>query len=638
MALIPQSFIADLLNRVDIVDVVGKYVKLKKAGANYQGLCPFHQEKSPSFSVSATKQFYHCFGCGAHGSAIGFLMEFSGLPYVDAIEELARSAGLTVPREERSMRDVVRQKQALAISEVMSLAADWYAKQLKASQRAIDYLKGRGLTGEIAKRYTLGYAPDAWQNLEDVFNSYTNDETAQVLLEGGLIIQAEASTEKGGEKAGDKARRYDRFRDRIMFPIRNPKGQVIAFGGRILDKGEPKYLNSPETPLFSKGNTLYGLFEGRQAIRDKEYVLVCEGYMDVVALAQLGFQNAVATLGTACTAFHVRTLLRQTDRIVFAFDGDAAGQRAAQRALEAALPMLSDDKEIRFLFLPTEHDPDSFIRAYGATTFEKTVEEAQPLSGFFFKVVSEGHNLATPEGRAQTHHTAKPLLVSMPPIALRTQILRELAIRTASTPSDLENFCGLAPVTAPKKLSNSSPHSSSTMATGSKPAFKPGNWNTKKDAFRKIASLPPQAPTDLAEQMMRVLIQFPHLGKALDQERRAYLLKAAEQRSANAVELMKDLLSQCDLCAESGSANFALFQEQLSQSDFADWYEILRLRVMDSNLSEEVAKADLEGSLQKIQLTVLKNEMTAITQKLAQNTATEQDRERYRELGDKLRG
>ncbi|MEY3800070.1 MAG: hypothetical protein RLZZ406_1374, partial [Pseudomonadota bacterium] len=259
MALIPQSFIADLLNRVDIVDVVGQHVKLKKAGANYQGLCPFHSEKSPSFSVSPTKQFYHCFGCGAHGSAISFLMEYSGLGYVDAIEDLARSAGLDVPREERTANDVARQQQAMALSEVMSTAADWYRQQLKGNTRAVEYLKGRGLTGEIAKRYTLGYAPDGWQGLEAVFGTYANDEVAKTLLEGGLLIQSEQAD------SNQTARRYDRFRDRIMFPIRNPKGQTIGFGGRILDQGEPKYLNSPETPLFSKGNTLYGLFEARQA-------------------------------------------------------------------------------------------------------------------------------------------------------------------------------------------------------------------------------------------------------------------------------------------------------------------------------------------------------------------------------------
>jgi len=639
MALIPQSFIADLLNRVDIVDVVGQHVKLKKAGANYQGLCPFHSEKSPSFSVSPTKQFYHCFGCGAHGSAISFLMEYSGLGYVDAIEDLARSAGLDVPREERTANDVARAQQAMALSEVMSSAADWYRQQLKGNTRAVEYLKGRGLTGEIAKRYALGYSPDGWQGLEAVFGPYTNDEVAKTLVEGGLLIQGEQSE-------GAPVKRYDRFRDRIMFPIRNPKGQTIGFGGRILDQGEPKYLNSPETPLFSKGNTLYGLFEARQAIRAQEYVLVCEGYMDVVALAQLGFPNAVATLGTACTANHVRMLLRQTDKVVFSFDGDSAGQRAAQRALEACLPLMSDDKEIRFLFLPTEHDPDSYVRAYGAAAFEKVIKEAMSISSFFFKVVSEDHELTTPEGRAHTHHAAKPLLLSMPPIALRTQILRELAIRTNTTPAELESFCGLTVVPAPTQQvrSQTNPNSFANSNRQGAP------WQASKGSAKRVAIQniePPKAPTDLAEQMLRVLIQFPHLGKSLDANKRSLALRAAEQRSANALALMQDLLSQCDLvelipgegnqAATAGAGAFAMFQDQLSRSELAPLYEVLRNRVMGSDLDLEGATADLEGAFKKLELTYLKQEMTAIAQKIAGSTADDQDRARYRELGEKLK-
>ena len=643
MALIPQSFIADLLNRVDIVDVVGQHVKLKKAGANYQGLCPFHSEKSPSFSVSPTKQFYHCFGCGAHGSAISFMMEYSGLGYVDSIEELARSAGLDVPREERTANDVARQQQAMALSEVMSSAADWYRQQLKGNTRAVEYLKGRGLTGEIAKRYSLGYAPDGWQGLEAVFGPYSNDEVAKTLVEGGLIIQGEQSE-------GSPVKRYDRFRDRVMFPIRNPKGQTIGFGGRILDQGEPKYLNSPETPLFSKGNTLYGLFEARQAIRAQEYVLVCEGYMDVVALAQLGFPNAVATLGTACTANHVRMLLRQTDRIVFSFDGDPAGQRAAQRALEACLPLMSDDKEIRFLFLPTEHDPDSYVRAYGAPAFEKVIKEAMSISSFFFKIASEGHELTTPEGRAHTHHAAKPLLLSMPPIALRTQILRELAIRTNTTPAELEAFCGLTVVPAPVQKSAYQPAQARSQNNFSNTGNRQGvPWQASKGSAKRVAQNiePPKAPTDLAEQMLRVLIQFPHLGKALDGNKRALALKAAEQRSTKAHALMQDLLSQCDLVelvpgdagkpATVGAGSFAMFQDQLSRSELAPLYEVLRKRVMDSDLDLDGAVADLDGALKKLELTHLKQEMTEITQRLSGGTATEQDRARYRELGEKLK-
>jgi DNA primase len=651
MALIPQSFIADLLNRVDIVDVVGQHVKLKKAGANYQGLCPFHAEKSPSFSVSPTKQFYHCFGCGAHGSAISFLMEYSGLGYVDAIEDLARSAGLDVPREERTANDVARQQQTMALSEVMSAAADWYRQQLKVAPRAVEYLKGRGLTGEIAKRYALGYAPDGWQGLEAVFGTYTNDEVVKTLLDGGLLIQSEPSGDH--QTANQVSRRYDRFRDRIMFPIRNPKGQTIGFGGRILDQGEPKYLNSPETPLFSKGNTLYGLFEARQAIRSQEYVLVCEGYMDVVALAQLGFPNAVATLGTACTANHVRMLLRQTDRIVFSFDGDAAGQRAAQRALEACLPLMSDDKEIRFLFLPTEHDPDSYVRAYGAPAFEKVIKEAMSISSFFFKIASQEHELTTPEGRAQTHHAAKPLLLSMPPIALRTQILRELAIRTNSTPAELESFCGLTIAPTPVQqgsYANTNQRAPSFVQANSVNRTQGAPWQASKGSAKRVAIQsipPPQAPTDLAEQMLRVLIQFPHLGKALDANKRALALQASELRSVKALELMKDLLAQCDLVElipgengkppTVGAGAFALFQDQLSRSELAPLYEVLRKRVMGSDLEIEGAIADLDGAFKKLELTHLKTEMTEIAQKIAGSTATEQDRARYRELGERLK-
>jgi DNA primase len=645
MALIPQSFIADLLNRVDIVDVVGQHVKLKKAGANFQGLCPFHSEKSPSFSVSPTKQFYHCFGCGAHGSAISFLMEYSGLGYVDAIEDLARSAGLDVPREERTANDVARQQQAMALSEVMSSAADWYRQQLKGNTRAVEYLKGRGLTGEIAKRYALGYAPDGWQGLEAVFGAYANDEVAKTLLEGGLLIQGEQT------EGGQAVKRYDRFRDRVMFPIRNPKGQTIGFGGRILDQGEPKYLNSPETPLFSKGNTLYGLFEARQAIRAQEFVLVCEGYMDVVALAQLGFPNAVATLGTACTANHVRMLLRQTDKVVFSFDGDSAGQRAAQRALEACLPLMSDDKEIRFLFLPTEHDPDSYVRAYGAPAFEKVIKEALSISSFFFKIVSEGHELNTPEGRAHTHHAAKPLLLSMPPIALRTQILRELAIRTNSTPAELEAFCGLTVAPAPVQRTTYQPAQARNQNNFANAGNRQGApWQASKGSAKRVATQniePPKAPTDLAEQMLRVLIQFPHLGKALDSNKRALALKAAEQRSSKALDLMKDLLLQCDqveLVAGVdgkpdvvGAGSFAMFQDQLSRSELAPLYEMLRKRVMDSDLEIKGAAADLDGAFKKLELTHLKQEMTEIAQKIAGNTANDQDRVRYRELGEKLK-
>ncbi|MFN5801582.1 MAG: DNA primase, partial [Burkholderiales bacterium] len=396
--MIPQHFITDLLNRVDVVDVVGRYVTLKKGGANFMGLCPFHHEKSPSFTVSPAKQFYHCFGCGAHGTAISFLMEYSGLSFPDAVNELAQSCGMIVPQEPSGLspqQQAQKKAESTSLVEILAQAAAFYKQALRATPRAVDYLKQRGVSGEVARDYGLGYAPDAWDGLRGIFVDYSRPE----LQVAGLVINKEQ---------GDK--RYDRFRDRIMFPIRNVRGEVIAFGGRVIDQGEPKYLNSPETPVFSKGSELYGLFEARQAIRQAGYVLVVEGYMDVVALAQSGLPNAVATLGTACSAVHVQKLLRQTDRVVFSFDGDLAGRKAAWRALEAALPLAADDKLLTFLFLPTEHDPDTYVREFGTAAFQQEVERALPLSQFLLRELTTRFDLNTAEGRARLQLEAKPLL------------------------------------------------------------------------------------------------------------------------------------------------------------------------------------------------------------------------------------
>ena len=427
--MIPQSFIQELLTRVDIVDVVGRSVKLKKAGANYQGLCPFHNEKTPSFSVSPTKQFYHCFGCGAHGSSINFLMEHFGMGFVEAVHELARDAGLTVPEDNsREGRDAAQKaSQQLALSQWMDRAAAYYRLRLKETPAAIQYLKDRGVSGETAKRFGLGYAPAGWRNLEGVLPDYAAEDAERA----GLVI------------AGDEGRRYDRFRERVMFPIRNPRGQIIGFGGRVMGAGEPKYLNSPEGPLFSKGHELYGLYEAREGIRETGRVLVVEGYMDVVMLHQYGCTYAVATLGTATTAVHITKLLRQADRIVFAFDGDSAGRRAAWRALENALPVLSDTKQLDFLFLPPEHDPDSFVREEGLEAFEALVRDALPLSSFLLKELASRGDITTPEGRARMQAELKPLVLQMPDIALRTQILVDMAGRLGLHTEELASYVGL---------------------------------------------------------------------------------------------------------------------------------------------------------------------------------------------------
>ncbi len=430
--MIPPSFIQDLLSRVDIAEVVGRHVTLRKAGANHMGLCPFHGEKSPSFAVSPSRQTYHCFGCGVHGNAIGFLMEHLGMGFVDAVSDLSQAVGLAVPKDERSPEERERfaklKEHQGTLSDVLKKAADHYRKQLKSSARAIDYLKRRGLSGEIAARFAMGYAPEGWRALASAFAHYDDP----LLEESGLVISQPADQEGSSD-----VKRYDRFRDRIMFPIRSVQGEVIGFGGRVLDQGEPKYLNSPETPVFSKGRELYGLFEARSAIRQSGFVLVVEGYMDVVALAQLGFPNAVATLGTACTAEHVQKLFRFTESVVFSFDGDAAGRRAAGRALEAALPHASDTRSVRFLFLPAEHDPDSYVREFGTDGFEQCVQQAVPLSRQLISISQDGCDMTSAEGRARFLAMARPLWSALPDGALKRQLLGDLALESRLDASEL---------------------------------------------------------------------------------------------------------------------------------------------------------------------------------------------------------
>ncbi|MGB7541821.1 MAG: DNA primase [Burkholderiales bacterium] len=452
--MIPDSFKQELLHRVDIVDVIERYVPLKKGGTNYLACCPFHSEKTPSFTVSPTKQFYHCFGCGAHGNAISFLMEYQGLGYIEAVKDLAESVGMKLPEFEPR---TVKSEAGPDLYDIMQRACDYYREQLKTNSRAIEYLKGRGLTGKVAARFGIGYAPDGWQNLESVFPNYAD----KALKDAGLVID------------GEGGRRYDRFRDRIMFPILNQRGSVIAFGGRVLGEGEttagegkgppgPKYLNSPETPLFEKGRELYGLSQARPAIRAGGRVMVVEGYMDVVALAQHEIGYAVATLGTATSATHVQKLLRQTDEVVFCFDGDAAGRKAAWHALEVSLSNLADHKAIRFLFLPPEHDPDSFVREHGKAAFENKLDEARPLSEYFLDDLKGRVDMKTLEGRSRLVHEAKPLLQKISAPALQLQLLKTLADTAGMTQEEAAQFTEIrvaggysgkpAPARAPDKV------------------------------------------------------------------------------------------------------------------------------------------------------------------------------------------
>ncbi|MCV2366829.1 DNA primase [Roseateles oligotrophus] len=515
--MIPPGFIQDLLSRVDIVEVVGRHVELKKAGINHKGLCPFHGEKSPSFIVSPTRQTYHCFGCGVHGNAVGFLMEHSGLGFVEAVQDLAQQTGMQVPEDERSSEEreraaQQRQRQA-TLSEVLLRASDHYRAQLKKTPRAIDYLKNRGLTGQIAAQFALGYAPEGWRSLASAFASYDDP----LLTESGMVITQ-------GEE-GEEQKRYDRFRDRIMFPIRNVQGETIGFGGRVLDKGEPKYLNSPETPVFSKGRELYGLYEARQGLRQRGYALVVEGYMDVVALAQHGFNNAVATLGTACTAEHVLKLFRFTESVIFSFDGDAAGRRAAGRALEAALPHATDVRSVKFLFLPTEHDPDSYVRDLGADAFERCIAEAIPLSRQLMEVAGEGCDLSSAEGRARMLATARPLWQTLPQGLLKRQLLGDLARRAQLPDQELMGLWQVGGPAAqhhddgrehPPEDGHAGGHEQGHEHQGEarptkkkewKKDWKPsGNWKRRGEPEDETIGTPRSAPNVPADHALRMLL------------------------------------------------------------------------------------------------------------------------------------
>ncbi len=584
--MIPQSFIQDLLNRVDIVDVVGRYVQLKKGGANFSGLCPFHNEKSPSFTVSPTKQFYHCFGCGAHGTAIGFLMEYAGLGFVESVKDLAQNVGMTVPEQEDRLPPAQRaelQAKTMALSDAMTLACNFYRQQLRGARPAIDYLKGRGLTGEIAAKYGIGYAPEGWDSLRQVFTEYEND----VLVEAGLVI--DRSEEDNGQR-----KRYDRFRDRIMFPIRNTKGQVIGFGGRVMGAGEPKYLNSPETPLFQKGSELYGLFEARQAIRDKDYVLVTEGYMDVVALAQFGFEQAVATLGTACTATHVQKLLRHTDNVIFSFDGDAAGRRAARRALEACLPHASDNRSLKFLFLPAEHDPDSYVRDHGTSEFEQLVRDAIPLSRFLLNEITDGKDLETAEGRARAQFDAKPLIQAMPVSGLRLQLLRQLAQVTDSTAQELESLFALGRSTPAGRA--------------------PGPAVKRKP------------PAELERQVLRLLLAHPAMHDVLTAQALDLIAQTAPDEGVTlraVVEAAASLPEEASLAALSESLRARGVELGALVAEIA----------AESPYDPELARKELVGAIRQTRMKSLKSELEQLA---SAGLATEAAKSRYREVSVEL--
>lgn len=571
--MIPKNFIQDLLNRLDIVDVIERYVPLKKAGGNYVACCPFHSEKSPSFTVSQSKQFYHCFGCGAHGTAIGFVMEHGGLGYVDAIEELASSVGLAVPHERTSQGETA-QKPAPGLNDVMQTATRYYREQLKASDRAVRYLKQRGLSGEVAARFGIGYAPEAWQNLAAVFQNYQDD----ALLETGLVIST------------DEGKRYDRFRDRIMFPIVSQRGQVVGFGGRVLDKGEPKYLNSPETTLFEKGRELYGLYQAQKSIRSLGRVLVVEGYMDVVALAQSDIDYAVATLGTATTPFHLQKLMRIAEHIVFCFDGDKAGQRAAWRALENALPLLGDNNYFSFLFLPVEHDPDSFVREFGKSAFEKRIQESQSLSRYLVQEVTAGLDLSNQEGRNQLIQRAKPLVTSINAPATALLLRKEVAALSGISQSELESLYEIEPVA-----------------------------RTTRRSYQKAARAAPSAE----RLLLQCLLAQPSLGKQVAVE------FVGTGPDAEAVSALLLVLRESDY-ALTGPVITQMFQGGVHEKTIAGaeadtmlWGDNFDVEAEFAGLINKLADARRRQQFQLLQAKLAKGGMQLLS---------EEDREMYRSL------
>ncbi|WP_295803056.1 DNA primase [uncultured Microbulbifer sp.] len=500
---IPQYFIDDLLARADIVPVVDSRVKLRKTGKNYSACCPFHDEKTPSFTVSPDKQFYYCFGCGASGNAVGFLMEYDRLPFPEAVEKLAASLGLDVPREQLAPGQVKRQQESQGLYQLTEKAAEFYRDQLKnhrAAGNAIAYLRNRGLSGAIARDFGIGLAPPGWDNLLNHLG--TSAEKAEQLERAGLAIRRQdsdgnSSKKGGGKNEPGKRHHYDRFRNRIMFPIRDQRGRTIAFGGRVLGDEKPKYLNSPETPIFHKGRELYGLWEARQANRELKRLIVVEGYMDVVALAQFDIRCAVATLGTACGEDHIQLAFRHTQEIVFCFDGDQAGRTAARRALEAALPHMQDGRSLRFLLLPEGEDPDTLVRQIGGERFEQMIEEqGRPLEDFLFDLLGEGINLQTMDGRARLSKAAAPLLDRLQAGVYRQLMFQQLARRTGLEQDMLEEIIAAEKARAAKLAQQAQPAAPATASarpqTGtSQPQTAPARLTQPQPAQPHSVQVPP---------------------------------------------------------------------------------------------------------------------------------------------------
>lgn len=588
--MIPESFIQELLSRIDIVEVINKVSPLKRTGKNFMCCCPFHKEKTPSFSVSQQKQFFKCFGCGASGNVIGFLMRYEGLSYPEAIRKLAESIGMTVPETPRDRETRTRVR---SLTDMMKAASDYYSASLKTNTRTIEYLKQRGITGETAARFALGYSPDAWQPLKDVFGDQYASKDLEEEGGCGLVIHN-----------GDK--RYDRFRGRLMFPIRNPRGQVIAFGARTLNGDEhPKYLNSPETALYHKSREIYGLYEASSSIREKHRAIVCEGYMDVIQLSQAGFTEACAALGTAVTAEHVQKLLRAVDTVYFSFDGDSAGQHALRRALEAALPVVEDDQEIRFVVLPPEHDPDSLIKEKGAQAFEDELQKSLTLTQYFVRTVSQGKDLGTAEGRSQFVAESKPLIVSMrsAPI-LRKQLVGELAMHARMSPDEIERLCGIASV---RKLPAANPATGMHFDARRNRSY--GGFTPRKPFFGTSGEPVSLTPTsDIRERLLQNLLNYPALAVEFSSRIEEEFVGSEAEAAREILEVWRTVTADEEPLLQS-----QLILERLQSSRYYAHYCDLVAREMVLQTPENAARVEVELTFDRLELLRIESNLMQAT-------------------------
>ncbi len=554
---IPQHFIDELIARTDIIEVIGSRVPLKRAGREYKACCPFHDEKSPSFTVSPDKQFYHCFGCGAHGTALGFVMEYDHASFVEAVEDLAARAGLEVPREGGA---AVPQQPHDELYVALERAALFFRQSLSGEAKAREYLAKRGLDQEIVQRFGIGYAPARWDALVDRYG--TTEDERQVLLRAGLVIERQPDADRG-----HGAGHYDRFRDRVMFPIRDTRGRTIGFGGRVLDGSEPKYLNSPETELFHKGRELYGLFEARQATRSLQRLLVVEGYMDVVSLHQAGVTYAVATLGTATTPDHLQRIFRLVGEVVFCFDGDRAGRAAAWRALENAVGEVKQGRQVRFLFLPEGHDPDSLVQEEGAAAFEARLATSLPLSDYLIRELAARTDVGNVDGRARLVELARPLVARIPSDVYRELLVAQLAeVVRMPAPRLAELLASGTPPPAPSRMEAAAPR---TARAGAPHAAGRGN---------------------LVRQAVSLLVHFPGAGASVP------LSDALEQVDLPGIPLLVELLAQ--LREDPVSSTAALLERWRDRPDYGP---LARLAVAECLVPDEAAAAaEIRSALDRL--------------------------------------